>query len=78
MPLAMVVFGPLADYVRIEYILIATGVLFILGTVLLIRDKTIKNLLTEQGAEASLENSICSDIDGSIDNDETSEQSVIL
>lgn len=78
MPLAMVVFGPLADYVRIEYILIATGVLFILGTVLLIRDKTIKNLLTEQGAEAGLENSICSDIDGSIDNDETSQQSVIL
>lgn len=45
MPLAMVLFGPLADSVRIEYILIVTGLLFIVGTVLLIRDKVIKNYL---------------------------------
>lgn len=43
MPLAMVIFGPLADFVKIEYILIVTGALFIAGSVFLINDKVIKN-----------------------------------
>lgn len=45
MPLAMVGFGPLADRVKIEYILIVTGILFIIGTVFLIRDREIKKAL---------------------------------
>lgn len=45
MPLAMVVFGPLADYVKIEYILIVTGVLFIIGTLVFIKDKALKKLV---------------------------------
>lgn len=47
MPLAMVLYGPLADYVKIESILIVTGVLFVAGTVFLLRDKVIKNNLLE-------------------------------
>lgn len=43
MPLAMVIFGPLADFVKIEYILIVTGMLFIVGSIFLINDKVIKN-----------------------------------
>lgn len=43
MPLAMVIFGPLADFVKIEYILIVTGALFIVGSIFLINDKVIKN-----------------------------------
>ena len=43
MPLAMVIFGPLADFVKIEYILIVSGALFIAGSVFLINDKVIKN-----------------------------------
>lgn len=45
MPLAMVIFGPLADYVKIEIILIITGILFIAGTIFMIKDKVIKNHL---------------------------------
>lgn len=45
MPLAMVIFGPLADYVKIEIILIITGILFIAGTIFMIKDKVIKNYL---------------------------------
>ena len=45
MPLAMVFFGPLSDYIKIEYILIITGALFLIGTIFLIRDKVIKNCL---------------------------------
>lgn len=43
MPLAMVLFGPMADYIRIEYIIIVTGILFIVCTVFFIRDKAIKS-----------------------------------
>lgn len=45
MPLAMVIFGPLADYVKIEIILIIAGILFIAGTIFMIKDKVIKNYL---------------------------------
>ena len=41
MPLAMVIYGPLADVVKIEYILIVTGILFMLGTIVLIKDKLL-------------------------------------
>lgn len=52
MPLAMVVFGPLADSVKIETILIVTGVLFIIGTIFLIKDKTIqRNMKTKSAPE---------------------------
>lgn len=45
MPLAMIVFGPLADYVKIEYILIVTGLLFIAGTVFMMKDRVIKSCM---------------------------------
>lgn len=45
MPLAMVLFGPLADFVRIEYILIVTGILFVIGTVFLLKDKVLKTIV---------------------------------
>lgn len=45
MPLAMIVFGPLADYVKIEYILIVTGLLFIAGTVFMMKDRVIKRCM---------------------------------
>lgn len=52
MPLAMVVFGPLADSVKIETILIVTGVLFIIGTIFLIKDRTIQqNMKTKSAPE---------------------------
>lgn len=45
MPIAMLLFGPLADVVKIEYILIATALLFMFGTVFLLRDKVIQKSL---------------------------------
>ena len=45
MPLAMVLFGPLADYVKIEYIVIATGILFVIGSIFLVRDRVIHKFL---------------------------------
>lgn len=45
MPLAMVFFGPLADSVKIESILIITGALFLIGTIFLLRDRVIQNNL---------------------------------
>lgn len=48
MPLAMILYGPLADHVKIEYILIITGIFFILGTIILMKDKVIRaNINTE-------------------------------
>lgn len=47
MPLAMVLFGPMADYIRIEYIIIVTGIFFIVCTVFFIRDKAIKSAAVE-------------------------------
>ena len=44
MPLSMVLFGPLADAIAIETILIISSVAFMIVPVALIRDKTIKNL----------------------------------
>ena len=55
MPLAMVFFGPLADYVKIEYILIVTGLLFIAGSFFLVRDKVFQNWCAR--AEYPLRNS---------------------
>lgn len=43
MPLAMVFFGPLADVVSIESIMVTTGILFIIGTIFLIRDKVLNS-----------------------------------
>lgn len=45
MPFAMIVFGPLADYIKIEYILIVTGLLFIAGTVFMMKDRVIKSCM---------------------------------
>lgn len=47
MPLAMVVFGPMADYVKIEYILIVTGILFVVCTAFFMRDKVIQNAMAD-------------------------------
>ncbi len=52
MPLAMVFFGPLADYVKIEYILIATGLLFMAGSFFLVRDKVFQELAHKGGIPA--------------------------
>lgn len=41
MPLGMLVFGPLSDYVKIEWMLIGTGILMIAETLLLLGNKTI-------------------------------------
>lgn len=52
MPLAMVLFGPLADSVKIETILIVTGILFIIGTIFLVKDRTIQqNIKTKSVPE---------------------------
>lgn len=44
MPLSMVLFGPLADVISIEVILIISSILFMLIPLLMIKDKTIKSL----------------------------------
>ena len=41
MPVSMLVFGPLSDYIRIEWILIGTGILMAAETLYLIRNKTL-------------------------------------
>jgi len=41
MPLGMLVFGPLSDYVRIEWMLVGTGVFMILVTILLLARKSM-------------------------------------
>ena len=45
MPISMILYGPLADIISIESILIATGILYIIGTIFLVKDKTIKKSL---------------------------------
>lgn len=55
MPLAMVLFGPLADYMKIEYILIVTGILFMTGTIFFIKDKTIKSSVTQNASEGDIQ-----------------------
>lgn len=47
MPLGMILYGPLADMIKIEYILILTGVLFIIGTCSLLKDQIIRNMIKE-------------------------------
>lgn len=54
MPLSMVLFGPLADVISIEIILIASNILFILIPLLIIKDKTIKSL--EKVEQKKIEN----------------------
>lgn len=44
MPLSMVVFGPLSDRISIESILIVSSIFFIIVPLVLIKDKTIKNI----------------------------------
>jgi DHA3 family macrolide efflux protein-like MFS transporter len=41
MPLGMLVFGPMADYVRIEWMLIGTGILIIIETLFLFSNKVL-------------------------------------
>ena len=48
---------PLADYVKIEYILIATGILFIIGTLFLFRDNVLKKAATAPVPPADIETS---------------------
>lgn len=47
MPLAMILYGPLADFVDIRFILIITGILFLLATIALIKDKVIMRYVGE-------------------------------
>jgi len=39
MPLGMLVFGPLSDYFKIEWMLIGTGILMIVETIILLGNK---------------------------------------
>ncbi|MNP08071.1 hypothetical protein D3C76_1001270 [compost metagenome] len=43
MPLGMLVFGPIADMIRIEYLLIGTGSLLFVLSFFLIRNKSLVN-----------------------------------
>jgi DHA3 family macrolide efflux protein-like MFS transporter len=42
MPLGMALFGPLGDVVRIEILLIITGILLFMSSFVLIKSKTLK------------------------------------
>lgn len=42
MPMAMLVFGPLADRIKIEFLLIGTGVLMVLQSILMYGSKALK------------------------------------
>lgn len=44
MPLSMILFGPLADVISIEVILIGSSVLFSIIPLALIKDRTVKNM----------------------------------
>lgn len=54
MPLSMIVYGPLADHVKIEFILITTGILFLLGTLLLMKDKILRESLNQKPSHEAL------------------------
>jgi len=41
MPLGMLIFGPLSDYIKIEWMLIGTGILMIVETILLLGNKVL-------------------------------------
>ena len=41
MPVGMLVFGPLADIIAIEYMLIITGIIMLIEGILLLRNRTI-------------------------------------
>ena len=41
MPLGMLVFGPLSDFIQIEWMLIGTGILMIVETVFLLGNKVL-------------------------------------
>lgn len=45
MPLGMILYGPLADIIKIEYILILTGISFLIGTCILLKDQKIRDLI---------------------------------
>jgi len=51
MPIAMLVFGPLADILKIEWMLIVTGLLMIIQTIFMIKSR----VLIEAGKQSSLE-----------------------
>lgn len=41
MPLGMLVFGPISDHIKIEWMLIGTGIFMIVETILLLANKTM-------------------------------------
>ena len=41
MPLGMLIFGPMADYIRIEWMLIGTGILMIAETLFIFGNKAL-------------------------------------
>lgn len=55
MPLAMVFYGPISDYVKIEYILMVTGIIFMICTFFFIRDKVIRSVITEKNSPEARE-----------------------
>lgn len=44
-PLSMIFFGPLSDAVKIEWILIINGILFLVATIYLMRDKVLNKVI---------------------------------
>ena len=41
MPIGMLIFGPLADYVRIEWMMLGTGILIVIGNLFLKSNKIL-------------------------------------
>jgi DHA3 family macrolide efflux protein-like MFS transporter len=41
MPLAMIVFGPIADIIRIEWLLIGTGILMFVLSIIMLGNKVL-------------------------------------
>lgn len=47
MPISMLLYGPLSDHIKIEYILIVTGIIIVIGTLFLLFDKVIEKEMIE-------------------------------
>lgn len=41
MPISMLIFGPLSDAIKIEYMLIITGIFMVIGSLILVKDKVL-------------------------------------
>lgn len=55
MPLSMVMYGPLADIIKVEHLIIITGILFTLVSMLLMYDKKLKYEKVKEQVMADVE-----------------------